>query len=81
MKKMLIGVAIVVAAAAVLRFFGPALGQRAMKRCADMFGQLPEDFPPKRMMRSLEEIRQQNTQILRHLEQAEQQPAAQAADA
>ncbi len=81
MKKMLIGAAIFAAAAAVLRFFGPALGQRAMKGCEEMFSQLPEDFPPKRMMRNLEEIRQQNTQILRHLEQAGQQRTAQSADA
>ncbi len=81
MKKMLIGGAVVAAAAAVLRLFGPALGKRAMKRCEEMFGRMPEDFPPKRMMRSMEEIRQQNTQILRHLEQAGEQHAAETADA
>lgn len=81
MKKMLIGAAVFAAAAAALRVIGPVLGQRALKRCGEMFGELPEDFPPKRMMRSLEEIRQQNTEILRHLERAEHERTAQATGA
>jgi hypothetical protein len=70
-KKMIIGAAALVAALAALRRFGPALGQRAMRKCEEMFDRMPEEFPPKRMMRSIEEIREQNTRILRQLEEEE----------
>lgn len=69
MKKMIIGAAAVVVALAGFRRFGPALGRRAMSKCHQMFERMPEAFPPKRMMRSIEEIREQNDRILRHLEQ------------
>lgn len=76
MRKLIIGISVVVAAGAALRRFGPALGTRAMGKCHDMFDRMPEDFPPKRMVRGIEEIREQNSRILLHLEQ---EPAAQAA--
>ncbi|MFF4550720.1 hypothetical protein [Streptomyces sp. NPDC001435] len=69
MKKMIIGAAASVVALAAFRRFGPALGERAMRKCLEMFERMPEEFPPKRIMRSIEEIRQQNTQILRRLEE------------
>ncbi len=75
MKKTIIGAAVFVAALAALRRFGPALGERAMSKCQQMFERMPEEFPPKRMMRSLEEIREQNTRILRHLEEVRERPA------
>ncbi len=80
MKKIIIGVAVFVAALAALRRFGPALGERAMSKCEEMFGRMPEEFPPKRMMRSLEEIREQNTRILHHLEEVRERPAVVGAD-
>lgn len=76
MKKLIIGTAVLVAAGAALHRFGPALGKRAMDKCHDMFDHMPEDFPPKRMMRGIEEIREQNSRILLYLEK---EPAAQAA--
>ena len=76
MKKLIIGTAVVVAAGAAVRRFGPALGTRAMDKCHDLFDRMPQDFPPKRMMRGIEETREQNSRILLHLEQ---EPAAQAA--
>ncbi len=75
MKKTIIGAAVFVAALAALRRFGPALGERAMSKCQQMFERMPEEFPPKRMMRSLEEIREQNTRILHHLEEVRERPA------
>ena len=69
MKKVMIGAAVFVLALAALRRFGPALGKRAMRKCEEMFDRMPEDFPPKRMMRSIEEIREQNARILGHLEE------------
>jgi hypothetical protein len=69
MKKVIIGAAVLTAALAALRRFGPALGKLAMKKCEEMFERMPEDSPPKRMMLSLEEIRQQNTRILHDIEE------------
>ena len=69
MKRMLIGAASLVALLAGLRFFGPALGKRATRKCEEMFDRLPEDFPPKRMMLTIEEVRAQNTRILRQIEE------------
>ena len=73
MKKVLIGAAVFVAAVAGLRRFGPALEERAMRKCEAMFDRMPADFPPKRMLRGIEEIQEQNTQILRRLEEQEQE--------
>jgi hypothetical protein len=67
MKNALIAAAALVAAVAALRRFGPALVERAMAKCEQMFENMPEDFPPKRMMRGIEEVREQNVEILRQL--------------
>ena len=79
MKKVLIGAAVFAAALAALRRFGPALEERAMRKCEQMFDRMPEDFPLKRMLRGIEEIRKQNTQILRRLQEEEHRPTALAA--
>ena len=71
MKKVLIGATVLVAAVAALRRFGPALEERAMRKCEAMFERMPADFPPKRMLRGIEEIREQNTQILHQLQAEE----------
>lgn len=80
MKKIVIAAAVLVAAVAALRRFGPALGERAMRKCEEMFDRMPEDFPPKRMMRGIEEMREQNLEILRHVQGQHQQTALAAAD-
>lgn len=76
MKKVIIGAAALVAVLAALRRFGPALGERAMSKCEEMFDRMPEDFPPKRMMRGIEEIREQNSRLLRHFEEERTASAA-----
>jgi hypothetical protein len=68
-KKVIVGAGIFVLTLAALRRFGPALGKRAMTKCEEMFDRMPEEFLPKRMMRSIEEIREQNSRILAHLEE------------
>jgi hypothetical protein len=50
-----------------------------MRKCEEMFDRMPEEFAPGRMMRSIEEIREQNTRILRQLETEEHRRTAQAA--
>lgn len=69
MKKMLVAVAVGAGILILVRRFGPALGQRMMRKCEEMFDRMPEDFPPKRMMRRIDDIREQNAEILRRAEQ------------
>jgi hypothetical protein len=69
MKRM-IGIAVaLVVVLAVIRRFGPALRNRARAKCQEMFDRVPEDSPLKRLLQNLEELGEQNTRILRHLEQ------------
>ena len=79
MKKRIISAAGITAAVVALRRFGPALGERAMRKCAGMFERMPEDFPPKRAMRSIEEIREQNARLLSRLEELEREKRPQKA--
>lgn len=69
MKKVMVAAGILVLAVSALRRFGPVLGERAMKRCEEMFDRMPEEFPPKRMMRGIEEIEEQTTRIARDLDE------------
>jgi hypothetical protein len=69
MKKIIIGAAVFLAAVAALRRFGPALARWAMRKCEEMFDHMPEEAPSKRMMRGIEEIREQNTRILHQLDE------------
>ena len=79
MKKVLIGAAVFAAALAALRRFGPALEELTMRKCEAMFARMPADFPPKRMLRGIEQIQEQNTQILRRLEEKEEEEHGQTA--
>lgn len=69
MKKVMVAAGILVVAVGALRRFGPVLGERAMKKCEEMFDRMPEEFPPKRMMRGIEEIEEQTTRIARDLDE------------
>jgi hypothetical protein len=71
MKKVIIGGVVLVSAVAALRRIGPALATRAMKKCEEMFDHMPDDSPPKRIVRALDKIREQNTRILQKLEEHE----------
>jgi hypothetical protein len=75
MRKVIVGAALLAGIALAVRRFGPRLTKSAMAHCEAMFENMPEDFPPKRMMSSIEEIRRQNAQILEHLEAEREQPA------
>jgi hypothetical protein len=81
MKKVIIGAAVFVAALTALRRFGPVLGERVMRSCEAMFNRMPADFPLKRMLRGIEEIQAQNTQVLRRLEEKKHGRTALAAGA
>ena len=58
----------------IARALGPKLKlhERLMAWCEGMFEQMPEDFPPKRMMRGIEEIRANTARTLELLEAREQ---------
>ena len=51
----LTGASVLVARAEILS--KPKLHERLMARCERMFQEMPADFPPKRIMRGIEEIR------------------------
>ncbi len=44
MKKMIIGAAVLAAAAVAVRRFAPAIHQRALNKCHQMMGKCPEMF-------------------------------------
>ena len=52
----------------VVRARVPKLHERLMARCEGMFERMPDTFPPKRMMRGIEEIRVNTARILELLE-------------
>jgi len=53
------------------RALAPRLHERMMATCERMFEQMPDDFPPKRMMRGVEEIRANTALTLELLEERE----------
>jgi hypothetical protein len=67
-------VAIVVIGAGVLvaRALAPKLHARLLGGCERIFEQMPDSFPPKRMMRGIEEIRATSARTLALLEAREQ---------
>jgi len=52
------------------------LHERGMAGCERMFQQMPEDFPPKRMMRGIEEIRANTARTLELLEERQREGEA-----
>jgi hypothetical protein len=60
----LVGIGIVAA-----RVMGPQMRDRCMAGAERMFEQAPETFPPKRMLRGIEETRANTARILELLEQ------------
>lgn len=51
----------------------PRLHERLMARCEGMFDRMPDSFPPKRMLRGLDEIRANTARILELLETGKNQ--------
>jgi hypothetical protein len=74
-RNLVMGAVAVAAAAYTFRRMGSSLGERAMRQGETMFESMPDQFPPKRMMRGIDAIREQNTRILRLLEAEEQRHA------
>ena len=67
-------IAVLLAGGAVLgaRALAPKLHARLLAGCERMFEQMPERFPPMRVMRGIEEIRANSARTLALLEAREQ---------
>ena len=61
-----IGIAALITGAGVVlaRKLAPRLHERMMAGCERMFEQMPDDFPPKRMLRGIEETRSNTARLL-----------------
>lgn len=68
MRRLLIIGALVGVGVVIARKVAPKVGQRLMARCEGMFEHMPDEFPPKRMLRGIEETRVNTTRILELLE-------------
>ena len=64
-------VALAGAGVLVLRALAPKLHMRMLAACEHMFDEAPDNFPPKRMLRGIEEIRANSARTLVLLEERE----------
>ena len=48
---------------------GPAMAERRSEMCDRMLANMPESFPPNRMMADLETLKEQTARILEKLEE------------
>ena len=69
MRRIAIGVAAVGGVLVVARVLAPKVHARMLAACQGMFENMPEDFPPKRIMRGVEETRENTARILELLEE------------
>ena len=80
MRRVAIALAFVGGVAIIARALMPKLHARMMAACKGMFEQMPEDFPPKKMMGGVEEIRANTTRILELLEERGQEARAESVE-
>ena len=69
MGRIAIGAALIGVGVFVARAFAPKVHTRLVAGCERMFEQMPDSFPPKRMMRGIEEIRSNTARTLELLEE------------
>ena len=69
MRRILIGAAAIGGVVVAGRALAPKLHARMLAACEGMFEQMPEDFPPKRMLGGIEEVRANTTRILELLDE------------
>ena len=63
MRRMVVVGALVGVAVVIVRRLAPGLHERLMARCEGMFERMPDTFPPKRVMRGIDEIRATTARI------------------
>jgi hypothetical protein len=81
MRRRAIGGAIAGVGVLAARALAPRLHARLMAGCERMFEQMPDSFPPKRMMRGIEEVRENSARTLSLLEAREQAESGEIAHA
>ncbi len=64
----LLAAGVVVAMRKMVQTGGPAMRAKCSEMCDRMLDQMPESFPPNRMMSDLESLKEQTTRILDVLE-------------
>ena len=72
MRRIAIGAAVIGGVVVAARVLAPKLHARMLAACEAMFEHMPEDFPPKRIMGGIEEIRANTRRTLELLEEREQ---------
>lgn len=78
MRRIAISAAVIGGVVVAARVLAPKLHARMLATCEGMFEHMPEDFPPKRMLGGIEEIRANTTRILELLdERSRAQPESQ----
>jgi hypothetical protein len=80
-RRIATGAALVGAAALVLRAFAPKLHAPVLAACERMFEEMPDSFPPKRMLRGIDEIRVNSARTVELLEERRQEVEAEPFDA
>ena len=68
MRRLVISAAAIGGVLVAARVLAPKLHARMLAACQGMFEHMPEDFPPKRMMGGIEEIRANTARTLEILE-------------
>jgi len=71
MRRIAIGAVLIGAGVLVARTLAPKLRERFVAGCERMLEQMPDNFPPKRMMHGLDEIRANTTRTVELLEERE----------
>lgn len=85
MRRIAIGAALAGVGVVVARALAPKLHARLLAACERMFEQVPDTFPPKRMMQGIDELRANTARALELLEERDQaseaEPLGEAASA
>jgi hypothetical protein len=79
MRRIAIGAALTGVGVLVVRALAPRLHARLLAACERMFEEMPDTFPPKRMMRGIEEISANSARTLELLEERTRAGRARAA--
>ena len=72
MRRLAIAAALIGGGVVVVRALAPRLHARMLAACKGMFEPMPDDFPPKRMVGGIEEIRANMDRALVLLEELKQ---------
>ncbi len=72
MRRIAVAAALIGAGVLTARALAPRLHARMLAACEGMFEHMPDSFPPKRMLRGIEEIRANTARTVELLEAREE---------